>query len=554
MPGQEPVTYAGRDVADWSPKDFADFGKQFGVDNFGPQSKIIAVDDQDGKSVNLPGGFDGEFTFYDLLWLKANPIDPSTLSKSLTSKLQKKLVRSVTPEPGDRVEVFNRFLFGMLSPNQPLTPNEFEFAALRVRTPEDINELASFIDWEPGEKVDKTRRKEAEKKMAEHFETQAGGAGGMGLKGSADYTNLAEFAKLYKKDPDFFKKKPEESWDQFVEKVMTQTRGLSAKVASFSVVWQDPAHAAISAIDRHMARNFLPKLFPDQKARKQFERSVVKRWNSLVDERRKLDSKFQKTITAYNRTKQANRSEKLKKEYATYTDQLKKLPKAQKSDLKKIRNMDEVFQVQGGDAVFMDRVMSILSSNERKFVSRGEKNPTVPDYLHDVDWINRPDKASVIGDAYRQALAENDRRAQQSGLHLFASQWHLWDRIRRRLEPHEVMFPGLHKIPKMNRAQLEKAMNVHKKAGYWSSTKEAYREPTTGEIEMRMKPTRPMPGGPASAAYFMPSTPGTRTPTQSTPTSQPVNLVMDKIYRLPDEEKEERKDRAMEILKQFSKP
>jgi len=53
---------------------------------------------------------------------------------------------------------------------------------------------------------------------------------------------------------------------------------------------------------------------------------------------------------------------------------------------------------------------------------------------------------------------------------------------------------------------------------------------------------------------FTPSTPGTRTPTQSTPTSQPVNLVMDKIYRLPDEEKEERKDRAMEILKQFSKP
>ena len=59
---------------------------------------------------------------------------------------------------------------------------------------------------------------------------------------------------------------------------------------------------------------------------------------------------------------------------------------------------------------------------------------------------------------------------------------------------------------------------------------------------------------PESGVRFTPSTPGTRTPTQSTPTSQPVNLVMDKIYRLPDEEKEERKDRAMEILKQFSKP
>ena len=551
MPGGEPVTHRGREVADWSPEDFADFGKQFGVDNFGPQSKIVPVADQDSKSVNLPGGLDGEFTFYDLLWLKANPIDPSTLSKSLTSKLQQKLVRSVTPEPGDRVEVFNRFLFGMLSPNQALTPNEFEFTAMRVRSPKDIDKLASFIDWEPGAKVDRVHRKETEKKMSEFYETQAGGAGGMGLKGSADYTNLAEFAKLYKKDPDFFTKQPEESWDQFVEKVMTQTRGLSAKVASFSTVWQDPAHAAISAIDRHMARNFLPKLFPTKKARQQFERSVVKRWNSLVDARRKLDSKYQKTVAEYDRTKKANRSPKLVADYDKYKTELKKLPKAPKDELKKVRNMDEVFRVQGGDAAFMDRVMSILSSNERKFETRGERNPMVPDYLHDVDWINRPDKASVIGDAYRQALAENDRRAQQSGLHLFASQWHLWDRIRRRLEPHEVMFPGLHKIPGMNREQLVKAMNVHKKAGYWSSTKEAYREPTTGEIEMRMKPTRPMPGGPASAAYFMPAIPEARTSTAPPITPEATRFILDRVARFTPQEMDSRKDRAQELLKKF---
>ena len=59
---------------------------------------------------------------------------------------------------------------------------------------------------------------------------------------------------------------------------------------------------------------------------------------------------------------------------------------------------------------------------------------------------------------------------------------------------------------------------------------------------------------PESGKRFMPPTPGPRTTTQITPTSQPVNLVMDKIYRLPEKEKEERKDRAMEILKKFSKP
>jgi len=56
---------------------------------------------------------------------------------------------------------------------------------------------------------------------------------------------------------------------------------------------------------------------------------------------------------------------------------------------------------------------------------------------------------------------------------------------------------------------------------------------------------------PESGKRFMPATPGIRTPTQITPTSQPVKLVMDKIYRLPEREKEERKDRAMEILQKF---
>ena len=49
---------------------------------------------------------------------------------------------------------------------------------------------------------------------------------------------------------------------------------------------------------------------------------------------------------------------------------------------------------------------------------------------------------------------------------------------------------------------------------------------------------------------FMPAVPNSPTPTPS-PTGQPVKLVMDKIYRLPEKDKEERKDRAMEILQKF---
>ena len=98
---------------------------------------------------------------------------------------------------------------------------------------------------------------------------------------------------------------------------------------------------------------------------------MVKRWNSLVDARRKLDSKYQKTVAEYDRTKKSNRSPELIADYDKYKTELKKLPKAPKDELKKVRNMDEVFRVQGGDAAFMDRVMSILSSNERKFETRG---------------------------------------------------------------------------------------------------------------------------------------------------------------------------------------
>ena len=230
---------------------------------------------------------------------------------------------------------------------------------------------------------------------------------------------------------------------------MSQTRGLSSKVAAFSTVWQDPVEAAISAVDRHMARKFLPKMFETKKSRKAWENGVRDRWNSQLE--------------------------------------------AGKVSGKKARNIDQVLAQPGGDKIFMERVMSVLSPKQMKTRTvKGEINPNAPEHLAKTAWLREPDKLKTMGTAYRQAIEENARLAEESGMGLFEQQWLEWDRLRRRLEPHEAMFPGLHKLPPMAEEDLVRSLTEHKKAGYFNSSKEPYLNPETGQVDMQMKPTRPM--------------------------------------------------------------
>jgi hypothetical protein len=336
-------------------------------------------------------------------------------------------------------------MFGMLSPNQPLTPNEFELSRMRVRSMDELDKLANKIDWEPGDEVDPDHRKEIGDEMAREANTQAKSKGGMGLKGTADYTNIAELAKMFKQDPKWFLRKPDETWAEFSERVMSQTRGLSSKVAAFSTVWHDPMKAAISAIDRHMGRKFLPKMFETKKARRDWEKGVVERWNTANPDKR-------------------------------------------------VRNMDQMLTKSGGDRAFMTAVMSKLTAKGAKFRdTKGEINKNIQGKLRDVDWLHEPKTVRMMGDAYRAAIEENARLAEESGMGLFEQQWMEWDRLRRRLEPHEVMYPGLHKLPKMPEEDFKRARTEHsKQGGYLSSTKDETPSPETGELDRLMRPTRPM--------------------------------------------------------------
>jgi hypothetical protein len=74
----------------------------------------------------------------------------------------------------------------------------------------------------------------------------------------------------------------------------------------------------------------------------------------------------------------------------------------------------------------------------------------------------------------------------------------LWDRIRNRLEPHEIMFPGLEKLPRMSMDQMRKVRKDLKDAGYMSGTKVMDEE--TGELS-KLAPARPLPSA-SRAGYF----------------------------------------------------
>src|SRR5262249_11131891 len=121
---------------------------------------------------------------------------------------------------------------------------------------EMLDDLASMIPWDLGDKVPKTTRDAVSNRIAERFGLAAAEKGGLGSRGSQDYTRVGELAKMFRDDPDFFRKKPNEDWGQAVERISSQTPGLQMKTASFGTVWQDPYNAAISAIDRHMAKEF----------------------------------------------------------------------------------------------------------------------------------------------------------------------------------------------------------------------------------------------------------------------------------------------------------
>jgi len=482
------VTFQGREPKDWAPEDFAKFGKEFGVRNLGPLSKVSNIVDELGRPLaQIPGGLDGKFTYYDLLWLKANPVDVKSLPVELHGKLTAKLARTMTPERGNDVQKFNGILFGMLSPNSPLLPNEFGQARMRFESMDDIRRFASLLPDNPT----KEQRKAVNKKLKKELGFTSAKSGGLGIGISVDLSNIVMAAKMFVKKPEFFVKKPNESWANFVDKLTTQVGGLGTKTASFGGVWQDPLMAGISAMDRHMARAFSEELLNNPEIRGRFEGMVVKRFNDLTAKSKKTaqkaDAKIRRAKTEKARAKAIEDKQ----------DAMQNLPDP---TALKAETLDDVLgqaEIFGADRIkdfVNEAVFAAMGSRKAKYlVKGGAVNPKLPESLQGVEWVEQPKDFQVMSDAYRLALEINAKRAKEIGIEVFPSQWTLWDRIRGRVEPHEAMFPGLEKLPALNDRQLAAAYAANKQAGYARNVK-------AGQEWKRKSGLSP-----SSLAYFTPA-------------------------------------------------
>lgn len=441
------VRFKGKDVSEWSPKDWHDFGKQHGVDNLGPanvkewEQGLQKFTTNSGREITIPGG-ETPFTYYDLLHLKSQGIDPNDLPPSVHQSIHDRMVAAMQPGPGgpSNEQITNQMIFGMISPNQPLTPNELALQRAMVKGPEDLKRWNEMIPYDyktgqntatPGEAL--KQRQGYSNQITERLGLNAAEKGGLGASGSANYSDIAEFTQKMRDRPDFFRFNPNDpsfagmsdsqKWATHVERVLNETRGLKAKTGSLSTVWQSPQDAAISAIDRHMVTKFRGDLFDDAAKRAEWENTVLNRFN---------------------------------------TDRGTS-----------VQSMDELLNTQGGRGHFVEQALAYvnnLPAANTRVAKTGEFNERIPQALRDTNWVGpEPRKMELIQGPYVKALEANTAEANQAGQGLFSNQWMLWDRIRGRLEPHEIMFPGLEKLPRMSMGQMQRVRDDLSNAGYMAA-------------------------------------------------------------------------------------
>ena len=250
---QEPQTLPKK-AAEMTDKDWMQYGAKHGVDmSQSPMQSLGISDLTTRKEIQIPGGLEGKFTIPDLFRIKANNFDPNALPQDVHNALMQKFLRTYKREGGhDPVDVFNDLNFALLSPNAPLTQNEFLAQRFRVRTPEELDQLAA-------------RAGQPNLGAVMDAESGVGAAarGGLGVKGTANIEHQAMLAKLLREKPEMFKPQAGESLREVGWRVMNQVPGLSVKTASLGVPWTDLAKANTSAVDLHMIRNNYKRLMDE---------------------------------------------------------------------------------------------------------------------------------------------------------------------------------------------------------------------------------------------------------------------------------------------------
>lgn len=430
-----PLTYKGLQPWELTSGQVADMGEALGVENLGPLnvSQTFPYEGAGGERFAIPGGLEGKFTYEDMTAMKAAGINPARISPELHREIQRKLMRSMDEVGGlSDAKVLSGLTFGYTSPNNPLTPNQLATSRLRMASQEDIDRIVNSRPWELSDAVTSEERGVFSDALADRLGLGAASKGGLGVRGSVDYSGFTDMLDLFRRDPTFFHRGADEPWTGLVERIASQVPGLSNKTGSFGVAWQPDA--GVSAIDRHMANEYMDTILADPGKREAFQARAL----NLA----------------------AARAAKEGKEAPSRFEDL-------------------------NHGLIQELLLSeVGNSPTPKFrLKSGAINPAVPEHLAVTDWISEPEKAELMGQTYKDVVNANEAAMAGSGLQLFGNQWNIWDRIRQRLEPHENMFPGLERIPRMSVEQMRVVDAQHGLSGHKNYSKDA---------ESRLQPTRPV--------------------------------------------------------------
>lgn len=458
-----PLTFRGKEPFEWTPEDLAAFEAKFGQTGDLQFSPMVTENLKDGGTVNYPAGFDGKYSLGDQYRIVAEGLDPNRLPEEAYWAMQSKKVASVDPrnyrEGLTDNQVYNALMFGLTSPNNPLDPNLMAVNRLRATGPEDVAFMADQIpwnysnkserikeltkDWKPKKFKDVAASKEAGKtkmktywvdgdgnpikafgklqeyrktkggdnretvikaqyssKIQDAFGLQAEGRGGIGAGGSAVYTNLAEFAQMFRDKPQWFRQRADEDWVDYTQRLSAQMEGLGYKTASMADVWTSPAVAQIAPVDRHMARMMTDKT-------PSWQEEMVRLWNA----------------------KKPNK-------VATY---------------------EELQTTQGGRGFISENAMNYAYMPKQSMTYRmasGELNPRLPEKVRDTQFFTDPEKVEIIPERYAEVIRNIGQV--RPGQEIFPSQWGEWDLIRKRNAPHQVMNPVIENYPRMSSDQMQR--------------------------------------------------------------------------------------------------
>jgi hypothetical protein len=389
-----------------SEEEWANWGKQHGVNmTRTPDVSMGITDPTTGREIKFPGGLEGKFTIPDLYHIKANNIDPNSLPKEMHDALMQKFIRTHNIENPDEVDIFNRLNFALLSPNAPLTPNEFLAQRARITNKNELMQLAAMKD-DP----------DINSKLAERMGTGAASVGGMGTSGTADLSNQAELAHLILTKPEMFKAAPGETLRDVTLRVMNQVPGLGPKTASLGTPWLDLPKANTSAVDLHMIRNSYERMLNDPEVGEAFRDRMA----GLL--------KTDPTVKAIMSQPESKREEAAIKIIGG-TESMRKYRMKSTGELNKIPDVATPEKLAYEPEVFRD---------------------FGPFYKKVVDYID-------------------ESRGTNPALELFPEQWRLWDRYRGRVEPHEFAHPDYKLLPKQSWTEMQDALKEHKASGYTQS-------------------------------------------------------------------------------------